>query len=286
MARCRDRPPCDPRLAERNDRPSRPCQRCGARAVGRRPPRQRVLGGVVPGGLDLGDARADPAVVLLDLVHGRDARGSLAVQTRADLREAARRDRTRDAPLVGQRHRGRRGTRAYGRRRDALAVLLAAFQSEPLFRVRARVRDPATAADAVELREVSRRLREHRELDAHLARSGGRSGGRAAAARPLAGRAHERARHRGGGSLRKLGQRQRQPCLRRVSRGRLELVHQALPAAVLGRRRDCVPDPLVRARAGRSGDLAGHAVPRRLPLATAHLFGRGSPELGLPRRLA
>ncbi len=58
-----------------------------------RPARPRVLGGVVPGRLGLGDARADPALVLLPALHvGRADRGR-AVQARARLREDARRDR-------------------------------------------------------------------------------------------------------------------------------------------------------------------------------------------------
>ena len=104
---------------------------------GRRPPRPRVLGEVVPGRLDLGDARADPALVLLDLVHVGDARRPLAVPARAHLREAPRRDGARDAPLVGERDRGRRGARADGRRRHALAVLRPAAEPEPQLRLRA-----------------------------------------------------------------------------------------------------------------------------------------------------
>ena len=51
--------------------------------------RSRVLGEVVPGGLGLGDARADPAVVLLAVLHGGDARRPLAVSQRAHVREGA-----------------------------------------------------------------------------------------------------------------------------------------------------------------------------------------------------
>ena len=63
-----------------------------------------------------------------------------------------------------------RGVRAHGRRRDALAVLRAAAEPEPALRLRARPRDPAQAADALELGQVLRRLREHRGLPADVGR--------------------------------------------------------------------------------------------------------------------
>ena len=53
-----------------------------------------------------------------------------------------------------------------GRGRDALAVHLAAAEPEPPLRVRAGPRDPAPPADALELRALPRRLREHRGLAA------------------------------------------------------------------------------------------------------------------------
>ena len=57
------------------------------------------------------------------VLHVGDARRPLAVPARAHLREAAGRDRPRDAPLVGQRDRRQRGVRPDGRRRHALALL-------------------------------------------------------------------------------------------------------------------------------------------------------------------
>ena len=48
-----------------------------------RPARPRLLGEVVPGRLGLGDARADPALVLLAALHVGRARGPGAVQARA-----------------------------------------------------------------------------------------------------------------------------------------------------------------------------------------------------------
>ena len=61
--------------------------------TGRRPARQRLLGALVPRRLDLGDARADPALVLLDLVHVDDADRAAPVPRGADLREGERRAR-------------------------------------------------------------------------------------------------------------------------------------------------------------------------------------------------
>ena len=126
----------------------------------RRPPRSRLLGGVVPRGLGLGDARADQALVLLAALHVRRADGPGAVPEGAGLREDARRDRPRDARLVGEHDRGRGRVRADGRRRDALAVLRAAARPEPPLRLRPGTRDPAQAAHALELGAVPRRLRD------------------------------------------------------------------------------------------------------------------------------
>ena len=69
--------------------------------------RPRVLGAVVSRRLGHGDARADPALVLLAVLHVGRARRPLAVQARARLREDARRARPRDARLVGEHDPGR-----------------------------------------------------------------------------------------------------------------------------------------------------------------------------------
>ena len=82
----------------------------------RRPARPRLLGRVVPGRLGLGDARADPALVLLATLHVGRAHGSCAVQAGARLREDARRDRPRDAQLVGEHDRCAGCVRPDGRR--------------------------------------------------------------------------------------------------------------------------------------------------------------------------
>ena len=91
-----------------------------------------------PGRLGVGDARADPAVVLLAAVHVGRAHRAGAVPQGARLREDARRDRPGDARLVGQHDRRRGRLRPHGRRRDALAVLRPAAEPEPAVRLRAR----------------------------------------------------------------------------------------------------------------------------------------------------
>ena len=102
LARRGHRPVLDAGLAERHVGRGRVRHRRGARADRRRPARPRVLGAVVPGRLGLGDARADPAVVLLAALHVGRARRAGAVQAGARLREDARRDGPGDARLVGQ----------------------------------------------------------------------------------------------------------------------------------------------------------------------------------------
>ena len=67
-----------------------------------RPALARGLGGLVPGRLGVRDARADPALVLLDAVHERCPGGQVAVPAGALLREGERRDRPADAQVVGQ----------------------------------------------------------------------------------------------------------------------------------------------------------------------------------------
>ena len=171
VARRRDRAALHARVGERRQRLRGLRNRRSEGSHARRPPGSRLLGGVVPRRLGLGDARADPPLVLLDLLHVRDARRPLAVPARAHLREAPRRDRPRDAPLVGERDRRGGGARAHGRRRHALAVLLAAAEPEPPVRLRPGPRDPAEAPHALELVQVPRRLRERRRLDARVGRS-------------------------------------------------------------------------------------------------------------------
>ena len=236
----------------------------------RRSARSRDVGGVVPGRLGLGDARADPPLVLLTALHVGRADRAGAVPQGARLREDARRDGPRDAQLVGEHDRRPGCVRAHGRRRDALAVLRAAARPQPALRLRAGAGDQGAAADALELGQVPGRLRRDRVVPAHLRRPRQQwACCRPAAARPLARRADGPAGGGGAGWLRALAHGRRHARLRRVRRRSLELVHPPLPAPLLGGRRDGAAHALVRARAGAARDLAGDAVPRRAPLAGA-----------------
>ena len=69
LARRGHRPVLDARLGEPRARPGGLRDRRGEGAHARRPARPRVLGGVVPRRLGLGDARADSPVVLLAALH-------------------------------------------------------------------------------------------------------------------------------------------------------------------------------------------------------------------------
>ena len=66
--------------------------------------------------------------------------------------------------------------RAHGRRRDALAVLRAAAESEPALRLRPGGADQARAADALELGRVLHLVREHRLVPSRVARGSCRAG--------------------------------------------------------------------------------------------------------------
>ncbi len=166
LARRRDRSLLDARLGERRMDPRGVRDRRGARIDQGRPARSRPLGAVVPRRLGDRDARADPALVLLPVLHVGRPRRPLAVQARARLREDARREGPRDARLLGEHDPGRGRVRPDGRRRDALAVLRAASGPQSPLRVRAGSRDQAQAAHLLALGEVPRRLREHRGVRA------------------------------------------------------------------------------------------------------------------------
>ena len=115
--------------------------------------------------------------------------GRGGVPPRARLREAARRDRARDAQVVGERDRRGRGDRADGSRRDPLSLRRPHAEPEPELRLRAGERDQAPAAHLLELGAVLHHLRRHRGLPADVDGCGGGAVGRAAAARSLAARA-------------------------------------------------------------------------------------------------
>ena len=206
----------------------------------RRPARPRVLGAVVPGRLGLGDARADPPLVLLPALHVGRADGRAPFTAGARLREAARRARPRDARLVGQHDRGRGRVRAHGRRRDALAVLRAAAEPEPPLRLRAR------------RSEIKRKLLtlwnsvrflvdygEHRGLPAALddLEAGPADGELRPLDRWLVSRARSQLVAEATEALRGLPDGSRDRRLRALPRRPVQLVHPALPAPVLGGRR-------------------------------------------------
>ena len=287
LARRGHRPVLDARLGEPRARPGGLRDRRGERAHARRPARPRVLGGVVPRRLGLGDARANSPLVLLAALHvGRPDREG-AVSQGARLREDARREGPRDAQLVGEHDRRSRRLRADGGRRDAVAVLCAAARPEPPVRLRPRPRDPAAAPDALELRDVPRPVRERRGIRPAARRPRRRPRRRSPAARPLARRTHASAGARRDSRLRALAHGRRDPRLRGVRRGPLQLVHPPLATPLLGRRRGCAADALARARADTARDRARDAVPGRAPLAGARARSmQGRARERPPRRLA
>ena len=118
--------------------------------------------------------------------------------------------------------------------------------------------------------QVPRRLRERRGLEARVGRSRVRAERGARAARPLARRAHARARRGGDRRVRELAHGRRRACVRGVRRRRLELVHPALAPPVLGQRPGGAADALVRPRPGIARRRTAHAVPHGSPLARAH----------------
>ena len=181
---------------------------------------------------------------------------------------------------MGQHDRRRGRVRADGRRRDALAVLLAAARPQPAVRLRAGRGVEAQAPHLLELRQVLRRLREHRRVRAAW-KSVEPDPSRAA--RPLARRADARVRRRRDRRLRELARERRDARLRGVSRRSLELVHPPLAPPVLGRGRGRAAHALVRARPDAARARADPPVRHRPPLADARPRRAG---VGAPRRLA
>ncbi len=167
------------------------------RADRRRPPRPRVLGEVVPGRLGLGDARADPALVLLAALHVGRARSG-----RAPYRRVLGYEKMLDET-------GREMHGSWGNMIDAedafermgADVMRWQYCAQPpdqnlLFGFGPGARDQAEAAHALELGRVPRRLREHRGLPARRTATSTPAGA-SCAARPLARRADAAARRRG-----------------------------------------------------------------------------------------
>src|SRR5262249_966497 len=142
-------------------------------------------------------------------------------------------------------------------------------------------------ASALELGEVSRRLRPDRGLPAALRGSRGRTGLRAAAARRLARRPHVRARRSGDGGLRWVSYVPGDRRVRGLPERSVQLVHSALAPALLRGRRGRLPAPVVRGRAVAPRRGADAAVSDRAPVAEPRLRGvpRGA-RVRLPCRVA
>ena len=235
--------------------------RRGRGPVRRRPARPRVLGAVVPGGLDLGDARADPALVLLDLVHVDDAHREDALPgacsptrscststgarctapgaTRSPpTRRSIRWARTSCAGSSARPNPGQNIKFGYGPAHEVKRRLLTLWNSVKFFV------DYANVSDA------------------------GR-GRRARAARPLARVARRAARRRDDGRVRALLDAGRDRVVRVVRRRPVELVHPPVAAALLGRRRGGAQTLRPRAPEGARRDRAGDAVSGRASVASA-----------------
>ena len=243
----------------------------------RRPSRPRLLGEVVPGRLGLGDARADPALVLLPALHVGRPRRAVAVQERARLREDARRAGPRDARLVGEHDPGRGRLRADGRRRDALAVLRPAARPEPPVRFRPGRRDQTRAADALELGVVLRLVRERRRVHTDMVVASSR---KAISSPSTTGSSSALTRSSG---TRKPGTRRPSPSRSCVRTRRTSTISPTGTSAVRdgasGTRTRRRSRPLVRARAVAPRNRAHPPVHHRLPLAEPRprRAGVGSP---------
>ena len=171
-----------------------------------------------------------------------------------------------------ERNRRRRGVRADRRRRDALDVLLTAAEPEHPLRLWTCRRGQTQAAHPLELGRVLHPVRRDRRVRSVVRRScrGPGRRGRVDRSRSLARLTHTRARSRVRRLLRGLPDSRCDRRARALCRRSVELVHPAQSAALLGGdRRRCVPDALVRARAGDQGDWADHAVSGGAPVAEA-----------------
>ena len=194
-------------------------------------------GRVVPGGLDLGDARADPALVLLAVLHVGRADRARAVQARCSTYEK----------LLDETGREMHGS--WGNMIDAEEAF--ARMGADVMRWQYCAQPPSQNllfgfGPGHEIKRklltlwnsvvVLRAVREHRGLHASVRGSCGRSGGRAASARPLARRPRRGARRGGDGGVRLVSDGERDPRLRGVRRRPFELVHPPLAPPLLGRR--------------------------------------------------
>ena len=288
LARRRHRPAIHARLGEPHVGRERIRDRRLGRALRRRPPRPRLLGDVVPRRLGLGDARADPPLVLLAALHVGRARRPIAVSLRARLREDARRARPGDAQLLGEHDRCAGCVCAHWRRRHALAVLRSAAGSEPALRLRAGERRSRGSCSRSGTRCASSSTTGTSKASAELRRpllAPARRG--LAPARPLARRPHGAVRRGGDPGPRGPAHAPADRELRRVRRRRLQLVHPPLAPALLGWGGCRAQSAVVCPRPGHPRNRAGDAVPGRAPMAGARRrrLRRGAGER-LPRRLA
>ena len=192
------------------------------------PSGSRVLGEVVPRPVGDGDARADPALVLLAPLHVRCARRPRALPAGPRSRGRARRARPRDARLAWEHDRGGGSAVTDGRRRDALDVLRADADAGGEVRLYAGGRDQAPSADAVELGQVLRRLRERRGVSAAAGQHSDVAG-----TGPLAVRAYRQARRRHGGWVRPLLDTRRHPLVHGLRGRSFQLVHPPFTATLL-----------------------------------------------------
>ena len=261
--------------------------RRGRRADEGRPARPRLLGEVVPGRLDLGDARADPPVVLLAAVHVGRARRPAPYQ------------RVLGYEKLHDEH-GRAMHKSWGNAiwfddaiekigADVIRWMFAGQDTgaEHELRLRAGQRRRAAPADALEHVPLPRAQRQPGGLPAAL--GGGRPRARERQpARPLGDRARQRARARLPRRARRLRHAEHDAGRRGVLGRPLELVRAPLAPALLGGRPHGLRDAAPRARAVPAHHGPGHAVPDRGDVGEP---GRarlrpGRARLGAPGRLS
>ena len=202
-----------------------------------RPARQRLLGEVVPGRLGQRDARADPALVLLAVLHV------------VSCSSAARRTSGCSATRRCSTSSGREMHGSWGNMIDAEDAFARMGADVMRWQYCAQPPDRNLLFGFGPAHEIKRKLLTFWNSAAFLvnyANIAGSSRSRPTsrrarrptrAARPLARRADPRARPRGRGCLRGDAHRERDPRVRGVRRRPLELVHPPLAPALLGRGR-------------------------------------------------
>ena len=137
LARRRHRPLLDARLAEPGVGREGNATGSARGLTGAPTSRPRVLGEVVPRRLGLGDARADPPLVLLPVLHGDHARRARSRTGASSRTRRSRRDTGARCTSRGGTRSSERGARADGRGRDALALLRPDAEPAAALRLRA-----------------------------------------------------------------------------------------------------------------------------------------------------